>query len=67
MPYRIIASYQKDGQTFDCSDDVVLGPAYGATYSSKIRAKLAAGILQESIQYFGLDPSTTYSVEEVTR
>lgn len=64
--YRISASYTRDGQVLDCSQAEILGDAYGVTYATREEAESIAEDMQEEVEDYNLDPSTTYSVDEVT-
>jgi len=65
--YSITASFDRDGQTQDCSQAEVLGEAYGVTYLTREAADSAL----EDLRVYGiddgdLDPTTRYSLVERT-
>ncbi len=62
MKYKITATFNKDGQTTDCSTPEVLGGAYNKEYTSKIEVRRAAEVLQATVSEYNLDPSTLYHV-----
>lgn len=63
--YRVTASYERDGLLLDASQAEVLGDAYGRTYATEAEAEAVAQELADTIADYGLDPTTTYSVEPV--
>lgn len=65
VAYRIVASYERDGQVLDCTSAEVIGDAYGKRYAESEDADREAERLTEEVGEYDLDPSTTYSVEEV--
>lgn len=63
--YRVTASYERDGLLLDASQAEVLGDAYGRAYATEAEAEAVAQELADTIADYGLDPTTTYSVEPV--
>lgn len=62
--YRITATFERDGQIQSANQAEVLGDAYGRTYDSREEAERVAADMQDEVEDYGLDATTTYSVEE---
>lgn len=62
--YRITATFERDGQILSANQAEVLGDAYLRTYASREEAEQVAADMQDEVEGYGLDATTTYSVEE---
>lgn len=63
--YVVRAHYTVSGNTvLDCSQAEVLGLAFAKQYATEEEAREVAEELQDSVEDVGLDPTTTYTVEE---
>lgn len=65
--YHVEAWYEEGGQVIGCSTAEVLGDACGIFYGDLEEAKGVADELQDSVDSFGLHPTTRYSVCEGSR
>src|SRR5690606_39825077 len=64
--YEITASFERDGQVQDASQAEVLVDAFGKIFFEEVAAEAFAEELQEDLDSTDLDPTTEYSVREVS-